>query len=199
MTPEVILSEAEISQETATNGKDFLPLKAIDHIELYVGNAKQSAYYYRAAFGFSIVAYAGLETGVRDRTSYVLQQGKIRLVLTTPLIPEHPAQDHLRKHGDGVIAIALEVDDPEYSYEETTKRGAQGALQPTEIKDANGIFRASAIKAYGDTLHVFINRKDYKGFGPGYRDVPQPDPIARPCGGCSSSSSQTPTGARTRR
>jgi 4-hydroxyphenylpyruvate dioxygenase len=180
MTPEVILSESEI--QTTTNGKDFLPLRAIDHIELVVGNAKQSAYFYRSAFGFSLVAYAGLETGVRDRASYVLQQGKIRLVLTTPLIPDHPLQDHLRKHGDGVVAIALEVDDVDRSWHETTTRGAKGAIQPQEIRDDNGAYRISGIHAYGDTLHTFIDRKDYKGFAPGYKEVPGPDPIARPCG-----------------
>ena len=180
MTPEVTLSDSEIS--TSTNGKDFLPLKAIDHIELYVGNAKQSAYYYRAAFGFSIVAYAGLETGVRDRTSYVLQQGKIRLVLTTPLTADHPAQEHLRKHGDGVVSIAIEVDDAEYAYHETTKRGAVGAYDPQEIRDENGVYCISAIKAYGDTLHTFVIRKGYNGFAPGYREVTGPDRIARPTG-----------------
>jgi 4-hydroxyphenylpyruvate dioxygenase len=183
MTPEVTLSDSEVSiSPTASNGKDFLPLKAIDHIEMYVGNAKQSAYFYRSAFGFSIVGYAGLETGIRDRTSYVLQQGKIRLVLTTPLTPDHPAQEHIRKHGDGVISIAIEVDDSEQAYLETTKRGAVGAIEPQEIKDENGVFCISAIRAYGDTLHTFVNRKGYKGFAPGYKEITTPDIVARPCG-----------------
>src|SRR5256885_9775938 len=113
------MSQAELVAEkskTAINVQDFLPLKSIDHIEFLVGNAKQSAYFYRSAFGFKLTGYAGLETGVRDRTSYVLEQGKIRLVLTTPLVPDHPYQDHIREHGDGVIDISLEVDDVERAY-----------------------------------------------------------------------------------
>lgn len=185
MTPEVAGSGSTLvsaDPEKSTNGHDFLPIRAIDHVELIVGNAKQSAYFYRSAFGFKLIAYAGLETGIRDRCSYVLEQGKIRLVLTTPLTPDHPAQDHLRKHGDGVRAIALEVPDVESAYRETTQRGALGAIEPFTITDENGEFRVSAIQAYGDTLHTFVDRKDYKGFGPGYKAVTSEDTIARPVG-----------------
>lgn len=182
MSPEVTLSEVDTITTAAPNGQDFLPLRGIDHVEFYVGNAKQSSYYYRSAFGFKLVAYAGLETGVRDRASYVLEQGKIRLVLTTPLTPEHPAQEHLRLHGDGVRAIAIEVDDTEAAYHETTKRGAQGAHEPFTIRDGNGEFHASSIKAYGDTLHTFINRKNYSGFAPGYKWVTEEDRVSRPVG-----------------
>ena len=162
--------------------KDFFPIRAIDHLEFIVGNAKQSAYYYRSAMGFKITGYAGLETGVRDRASYVLEQGKIRFILTTPLIPDHPAQEHLRMHGDGVIDISLEVDDVERAYAETTKRGATGVSEPREISDENGIYRTAAIRTYGDTLHSFVDRKNYRGFAPGFRSVTKEDTVSRPVG-----------------
>jgi 4-hydroxyphenylpyruvate dioxygenase len=162
---------------------DFLPINGTDYIEFYVGNAKQAAHFYRTAFGFSLVAYAGLETGVRDRSSYVLQQDKIRLVLTTPLVPDHPISDHLRLHGDGVRDLALWVDDAASAYHETTKRGARGVKEPTVARDADGEVRTSAIGIYGDTIHTFVERKNYRGaFLPGYRAVPGPDPLARPVG-----------------
>ena len=132
------MAQAELvaeSPKTAVKEQDFLPLKGIDHIEFYVGNAKQSAYYYRSAFGFKLTAYAGLETGQRDRASYVLEQGKVRLILTTPLTQDHPINAMLAKHGDGVSVIALEVDDVELSFRETTKRGAIGVQEPHEITD----------------------------------------------------------------
>lgn len=149
--------------------QDFLPLLGTDYVELYVGNAKQSAHYYKTAFGFQDLAYAGLETGVRDRTSYVLQQGKIRLVLTTPLTKDSDIAEHIKKHGDGVKVIALWVDDAYDAFEQTTKRGAKPYLQPETIKDSNGEIKRSGIHTYGDTVHIFIERKNYKGtFLPGY-------------------------------
>src|ERR1035437_1399120 len=162
--------------------QDFFPIRAIDHVEFIVGNAKQSAYYYRSAFGFKLTGYAGLETGVRDRASYVLEQGKIRFVLTTPLVPEHPYQDHLALHGDGVRDISFEVDDVERAYRETTKRGAIGVQEPREVSDDSGTYRTAAIKTYGDTLHSFVDRKNYRGFAPGFRAVTKEDTIARPTG-----------------
>ncbi|MDP4199917.1 MAG: 4-hydroxyphenylpyruvate dioxygenase [Bacteroidota bacterium] len=175
------LSPAPIAVSNSAE-QDFFPIRAIDHLEFVVGNAKQSAYYYRSAFGFKLTAYAGLETGVRDRASYVLEQGKIRFVLTTPLLPEHPYQDHLAMHGDGVRDISLEVDDVERAYSETTKRGAVGIQEPREVSDENGTYRTAAIKTYGDTLHSFVDRKNYRGFAPGYRAIASEDTIARPTG-----------------
>ncbi|HRB26797.1 MAG TPA: 4-hydroxyphenylpyruvate dioxygenase, partial [Bacteroidia bacterium] len=149
--------------------QDFLPLLGTDYVEFYVGNAKQAAHYYKTAFGFQDLAYAGLETGVRDRTSYVLQQGKIRLVLTTPLTSSNPIADHIKKHGDGVKVIALWVDDATDAFEQTVKRGAKPYLSPEVLKDKDGEVRRSGIHTYGDTIHIFIERKNYKGiFLPGY-------------------------------
>ncbi len=163
--------------------QDFLPINGTDFIEFYTGNARQSAYYYRAAFGFSLVAYAGLETGMRDRSSYVVQQGKIRFVLTTPLVPEHPISDHIKLHGDGVRDIALWVDDAESAYVETTKRGARGVMEPTCFRDEDGEIKKSAIAIYGDTIHTFVERKNYRGaFMPGYKAVQGTDAVARPVG-----------------
>ncbi|HUL43059.1 MAG TPA: 4-hydroxyphenylpyruvate dioxygenase [Bacteroidota bacterium] len=162
--------------------KDFLPINGTDYIEFYVGNAKQSAHYYRNAFGFRLVAYCGLETGVRDRASYVLQQDKIRFVLTTPLQPNHPIADHLKLHGDGVKDIALWVDDAESAFRETTKRGARGIMEPTVARDSFGEIRKSAIAIYGDTIHTFVERKNYTGpFMPGYQAVSE-DRLAKPVG-----------------
>src|ERR1700733_13156847 len=162
--------------------KDFLPLNGTDHVEFYVGNARQSAYYYRLAFGMSLVAYAGPETGVRDRASYVLQQGKIRFVLTTPLRPDGEIAEHVRVHGDGVRDVALWVDDARQAWKETTKRGARSMREPFELKDVQAMVRLSSFAAYGDTIHSFVERSDYKGaFLPGYRAVPE-DPLSRPVG-----------------
>lgn len=148
---------------------DFLPLNGTDHIELYVGNAKQSAYYYQAAFGYELVAYSGLETGSKDHASYVLQQGKVRLVLTTPLTPESPINQHLVQHGDGVKMLALWVDDARKSFEETVKRGAKPAMEPTVFSDEHGEVVIAAIHTYGHTIHKFVERKNYHGaFLPGY-------------------------------
>lgn len=149
--------------------QDFLPINGTDYVELYVGNAKQAAHYYKTAFGFQSLAYRGLETGCRDRTSYVLQQGKIRLVLTTPFDPESEISHHIRMHGDGVKMIALWVDDARSAFHETTSRGAKPFMQPKEEKDENGTVVISGIHTYGDTVHLFVERKNYKGvFLPGY-------------------------------
>ncbi len=163
--------------------KDFLPISGTDYIEFYVGNARQAAHYYRSAFGFKLIAYAGLETGVRDRSSYVVQQGKIRFVLTTPLSPDHPISDHLKLHGDGVRDIALWVDDAESAYRETTQRGARGVMEPTMIHDEFGEVRKSAIAIYGDTIHTFVERGNYRGaFMPGFKPPRSEDTLASPVG-----------------
>ena len=149
--------------------QDFLPILGTDYVELYVGNAKQAAHFYKTAFGFQELAYAGLETGLKDRCSYVLQQGKIKLVLTTPLTRDSEIAQHVREHGDGVKVIALWVQDAYKAYEETVKRGARPYLNPMESKDANGTVRMSGIHTYGDTVHLFIERGGYRGiFLPGY-------------------------------
>jgi 4-hydroxyphenylpyruvate dioxygenase len=170
-------------EEASSDHLDFLPINGTDFVELYVGNAKQSSHFYRSAFGMSLVAYCGPETGVRDRASYVLQQGKIRLVLTTPLQPDHPVSDHIRRHGDGVRDIALRVDDAGSAFEETTRRGATPVQEPTIQRDEHGEVSLSAIATYGDTIHTFVDRKRYAGvFLPGYRAIAQPDPVARSTG-----------------
>ena len=152
------------------DAKDFLPLLGTDYIEFYVGNAKQAAYYYKTAFGFQSYAYKGLETGNRELTSYVLKQDKIRIVLTTPLNSESNINQHIVKHGDGVKVIALWVDDATTSWEETTKRGAKSYMKPTIEKDEFGQVVRSGIYTYGDTVHVFVERKNYKGvFLPGFK------------------------------
>jgi len=149
---------------------DFLPLNGTDHIEFYVGNAKQSAYYYQHAFGFQLVAYAGPETGVRDRASYVLQQGKVRFVLTTALHPDHEITRHVAAHGDGVKVLALWVDDAEKAFYETMSRGAKVHTEPVTLTDEFGEVRISAIHTYGETIHKFVERRNYSGvFMPGYR------------------------------
>jgi 4-hydroxyphenylpyruvate dioxygenase len=163
-------------------GQDFLPLKGTDHVEFYVGNARQAAYFYRAAFGMSLVAYAGPETGLRDQASYMVQQGKIRFVFTTALRPEGPIADHVARHGDGVRAIALEVDDARGAWLETTARGAKSVSEPTEISDDNGLVITASIAAYGDTIHTFVERGYYNGpFLPGFRAEPA-DTVVRPTG-----------------
>jgi 4-hydroxyphenylpyruvate dioxygenase len=149
--------------------EDFLPILGTDYVELYVGNAKQSAHYYKTAFGFQEVAYSGLETGDKEKVSYVLKQDKIRLVLTTPFNPDNEISDHIRRHGDGVKVIALWVDDARKAYEETTKRGAKSYMEPTVISDEDGEIVKAGIHTYGDTVHVFVERKNYKGvFMPGF-------------------------------
>jgi 4-hydroxyphenylpyruvate dioxygenase len=163
---ETITTESKISN---TNIEDFLPLNGTDHVEFYCGNAKQSAYYYINAFGYELIAYAGPETGVRDRASYVIKQEKVVLILTTSLDPDSEISQHVKKHGDGVKVLALWVDDATKSYEETVKRGAIGVDKPTVLKDAFGEIVYSSIQTYGETIHKFVERKNYTGiFMPGY-------------------------------
>jgi 4-hydroxyphenylpyruvate dioxygenase len=159
-------------QNTKSTTTDFLPLNGTDHVEFYVGNAKQAAHYYKTAFGFQSLAYAGPETGIRDRVSYVLQQGKIRLVLTTPLTSDHPIAEHIKRHGDGVKILALSVDDAFDAFEQTTSRGAVPYKQPLKQTDEFGEVRTSGIKLYGETVHLFVERKNYHGiFLPGYKKM----------------------------
>ena len=157
-------------EKIVPQAEDFLPLLGTDYIELYVGNAKQAAHYYQSAWGFQPLAYAGLETGVKDRTSYVLEQGKIRLVLTSPLVEGGLINEHIAKHGDGVKIIALWVDDARKSWEETTSRGAVSFMEPNEESDEHGTVVYSGIHTYGETIHIFVERRNYNGtFLPGYR------------------------------
>jgi 4-hydroxyphenylpyruvate dioxygenase len=149
---------------------DFLPLMGTDYVELYVGNAKQAAHFYKTAFGFQSYAYSGPETGDKEKVSYVLIQNKVRLVLTTPLHPTGAIAEHVNKHGDGVKAVALMVDDATDAFEQTVKRGAKPYMEPTTREDADGKIVMSGIHIYGDTVHLFIERKDYKGtFMPGFK------------------------------
>lgn len=149
---------------------DFLPIMGTDYIELYVGNAKQSALYYKTAFGFESEAYSGMETGVKDKVSYVLRQGKIRLVLTSSLVADGPINTHINTHGDGVKVIALWVQDATKAFEETILRGAKPFMQPTEEEDSFGKVIRSGIHTYGDTVHIFVEREGYTGvFLPGYK------------------------------
>jgi len=149
---------------------DFLPLKGTDHIEFYVGNAKQAAHFYQTAFGFRLVAYAGPETGVRDRASYVVVQDKIRLVFTTALHPESDIARHVHQHSDGVKVLALWVDDAEKAFQETVSRGAKPALEPTTLSDEHGEIKIASIHTYGETIHTFVERNNYNGpFMPGFK------------------------------
>ena len=161
----------------ADEHEDFMPLQGIDHVEYYVGNARQAAFYYSKAFGFKVTAYAGPETKVRDRASWVVEQGDARLVFTGAMAPESPIAQHALLHGDGVKDIALRVPDATHAWEEATKRGAESVIEPTILEDDQGKVVHSAIKAYGDTLHSFIERENYSGvFLPGYRaEEPYPD------------------------
>jgi 4-hydroxyphenylpyruvate dioxygenase len=149
--------------------QDFLPLLGTDYVEFYVGNAKQAAHFYKTAFGFQSYAYKGLETGSKDTVSYVLKQDKIRLVLTTPLNSSHPINDHIVKHGDGVKIVALWVDDARKSFEETISRGATSYMEPVVEKDEFGEVVRAGIYTYGETVHMFVERKNYNGtFMPGF-------------------------------
>ncbi|MEO8660683.1 MAG: 4-hydroxyphenylpyruvate dioxygenase [Bryobacteraceae bacterium] len=173
----------QVLEQTATEVRDFLPLNGTDHVEFYVGNARQAAHYYRSAFGMKLVAYAGPETGMRDRASYVLEQGKIRFVLTTAMRQDHPIAQHVHKHGDGVRAVALWVDDAASAWMETTSRGAISVLEPSAVRDDHGEATLASIAAYGDTIHTFVERRDYRGtFLPGYVAVTEVDSVARPVG-----------------
>lgn len=156
--------------EKIAQAQDFLPINGTDYVEFYVGNAKQAAHYYKTAFGFQSLAYSGPETGVRDRVSYVLQQGKIRIMLTTALKSEHPVSDHVKLHGDGVKVLALWVNDAYSAFEETTKRGGKPYLEPVTLTDEFGELKMSGIYTYGETVHMFIERTNYKGaFMPGFQ------------------------------
>ena len=176
-------TDFEAGAGTAGAIGDFLPLHGTDHVELYVGNAKQSAYYYRAAFGFKLIAYRGPETGTRDRASYALEQGKVRLVLTTPFNPDSEIAQHVRRHGDGVKDIALRVDDVEAAFRETTARGARPCQPPSAATDEFGTVKTASIAIYGDTIHTFTERHAYRGaFLPGFVAVEPDDIVARPAG-----------------
>jgi len=173
---------ATLVENEIENKTDFLPLNGTDYVEFYVGNARQSAYFYRAAFGMKLIAYAGPETGQRDRASYVLQQGKVRFVLTTALRSDSEIAHHVHKHGDGVRTVALWVDDAADAWRATTSRGARSVSEPTESSDEDGRVVVASIAAYGDTLHTFVERKGYSGaFLPGYRPIAD-DIVARPVG-----------------
>ena len=157
-------------QKSSPPEADFLPLQGTDYVEFYVGNAKQAAHFYKTAFGFQSLAYAGPETGIRDRASYVIRQNNLTFVLTTPLRPEGPVAEHIRKHGDGVKVLALKVEDATSAWRETTKRGGKSYMKPETLSDENGKVVMSGIHTYGDTVHLFIERGDYTGpFMPGFR------------------------------
>lgn len=165
------MSTATATKETQTTITDFLPLQGTDYVEFYVGNAKQAAHFYKTAFGFQSLAYAGPETGIRDRVSYVIRQNKLTFVLTTPLKSDTPIAEHIHKHGDGVKVLALKVEDARSAFEETTKRGGKPYLEPVVLNDDNGEVILSGIHTYGDTVHVFVERKNYSGiFMPGFRE-----------------------------
>jgi 4-hydroxyphenylpyruvate dioxygenase len=155
--------------ETVT---DTFPINGTDYVEFYVGNAKQASHYYRTAFGFQLVAYRGPETGTRDRSSYLLQQNKVRLILTSPMTPDHPAAAHIAQHGDGVRDIALWVDDAREAFDVAVERGARPAQRPTVLKDDAGEVVIAAIHTYGDTIHTLVERRNYQGlFMPGFQPV----------------------------
>ena len=174
-------SGAHVNKDAYKEAKDFLPLNGVDHVEFWVGNAKQAAHYFRALWGFTPIAYAGLETGMRDRSSYVMRQNDITIVLTAALSPDGEIAEHVHRHGDGVKDIAFLVDDARSSFAETTKRGARPALEPVELDGGeDGTLRRSAVYTYGDVRHSFIDRTDYNGvFAPGYRKVKKPAPAAQ--------------------
>ena len=173
------MSETIELEKIFSDAKDFLPLLGTDYVEFYVGNAKQAAHFYKTALGFQPLAYAGLETGMKDRTSYVVVQDKIRLVFTTPISSENKdIHDHIEKHGDAVKVIAIWVDDAAKAWQETTSRGAKSYLEPVTQKDEHGKVVRSGIKIYGDTVHIFIERNNYTGaFLPGYEKW---DPVYKP-------------------
>ena len=173
----------EILENPAPVEQDFLPLNGTDYVEFWVGNARQAAHFYRSAFGFRLAAYRGPETGVRDRASYVLVQNKIRLVITTPLHPDHPIMEHVRLHGDGVRDIALWVDDAEAAWTATVDRGARSIRPPETLTDDFGEARLASISTYGDTIHTFVERRKYNGvFLPGFVSMEGDDPVSRPVG-----------------
>jgi 4-hydroxyphenylpyruvate dioxygenase len=165
----------DVATAKGSGGANPLKIKNVHHVEFWVGNAKQSAYFYRTAFGFAQIGYSGLETGNRETASYVLAQGKIRFVLTTALNPKHAAAEHVRRHGDGVRDIALQVEDADFAFAEAVRRGAQAVIEPHDVHDERGSVRRAAVHTYGETIHSFISYKDYNGpFLPGFEpaDVP---------------------------
>ncbi|HJP88629.1 MAG TPA: 4-hydroxyphenylpyruvate dioxygenase, partial [Candidatus Limnocylindrales bacterium] len=174
-------SGAHVNKDAYKEAKDFLPLNGVDHVEFWVGNAKQAAHYYRALWGFTPIAYAGLETGVRDRISYVLRRDNITFVVTGALAPDGEIAEHVHKHGDGVKDIAFNVDDATSSWRETTARGAKSAIEPVELDGGeDGVLRRSAVGTYGEVRHSFIDRRDYHGvFAPGYRKIKKPAAAAQ--------------------
>jgi len=162
-------STIDSDRSSQTQSADFLPLQGTDYVEFYVGNAKQAAHFYKTAFGFQSLAYAGPETGMKDKVSYVIRQHKLTFVLTTPLKPGNDIADHIQKHGDGVKFLALKVADATSAWQETTRRGGKSYQQPTKLQDAGGEVVVSGIHTYGDTVHLFIERKNYTGvFMPGF-------------------------------
>ena len=164
---------------------DSFPLNGIDHVHFLVGNAKQAAHYYRTAFGFSLTAYRGPENGSRDIVSYVLEQSRVRFVVSAPLRPDNPMYDFVRLHGDGVRDIALDVDDAFAAWQKAVERGAESAYEPKWLEDEHGRIAMAGIKTYGDTIHSFVSRREYRGaFRPGYVAVALPDAVARPVGLC---------------
>src|SRR4026207_1314083 len=167
---------ARIDAAASAKAGAFLPLKGIDYVEFWVGNARQASAYYRALWGFTPVAFAGLETGIRDRASYVMRRNDITFVLTAPLTPDGEIAEHVRRHGDGVHDIAFAVDDVKSAWKETTSRGAKSYLEYAEAgSDEDGILRRSAVHTYGEGIHPFIDRKGYHGvFAPGFRKVKRP-------------------------
>jgi 4-hydroxyphenylpyruvate dioxygenase len=165
----------------ADQGRDLFAIKGMHHVEFYVGNAKQAAYYYRRALGFRLAGYLGPETGVRDRASYLVEQGKIRFVLTTPLAPDSAISEHVSRHGDGVRDIAIHVESAEEAYRIATSRGARGVMEPVDYTDANGTVRIATIATYGDTVHSFVERGSYNGFFlPNF--VERTESLAKPVG-----------------
>jgi len=169
------MSIAAIQKDNTSTQTDFLPLQGTDYVEFYVGNAKQAAHYYMSAFGFQALAYAGPETGIKDKVSYAVRQHKLTFVLTTPIRPGNEIADHIYKHGDGVKFLALMVDDATSAWEQTTKRGGQSYLAPQQLIDEAGEVVMSGIHTYGDTVHLFIERKNYEGaFLPGFKPWSNP-------------------------
>ena len=175
--------ETSTLPKTHDAAKDFMPINGTDYVELYVGNSKQAAHFYKTAFGFQSLAYAGLETGLKDRESYVVVQDKIRLVLTSPLKSGTAIGKHIDTHGDGVKVVALWVDDATYAYETAIAKGAKSYMEPKTEEDASGKVVRSGIYTYGETVHIFVERKDYNGtFLPGFKKWETPDYNPTPTG-----------------
>ena len=165
------MSTVKATKNTTASQTDFLPLHGTDYVEFYVGNAKQAAHFYKTAFGFQSLAYAGPETGIKDKVSYAIRQNKLTFVLTTPLRANNAIADHIYKHGDGVKVLALKVEDARSAFEETTKRGGKSYMEPEVLKDKDGEVVLSGIHTYGNTVHIFVERKNYKGvFMPGFKE-----------------------------